>query len=82
MIKVMTVFGTRPEGIKMAPVIKALENDDTVTPVTVVTGQHQEMLQPILDIFDVKPDYDCQLWSLSKVWPKLRAKFCLGWMTF
>lgn len=50
MIKVMTVFGTRPEGIKMAPVVKALEADEQVIPVTVVTGQHREMLQQVLDI--------------------------------
>ena len=81
MIKVMTVFGTRPEGIKMAPVIKALENDDTVTPVTVVTGQHQEMLQPIL-IFLMLSWIMIGNWSLSKVWLLKRAKFCLGWMTF
>ena len=78
MIKVMTVFGTRPEGIKMAPVIKALENDDTVTPVTVVTGQHQEMLQPILDIFDVKPDYDLAIMEPQQSLAKITSKVLLG----
>ena len=66
MIKVMTVFGTRPEGIKMAPVVKALEADEQVTPVTVVTGQHREMLQQVLDIFDVTPDYDLAEPELSE----------------
>ena len=44
-IKVMTVFGTRPEGIKMGPVVKALEQDDRFSSVVVSTGQHAEMLQ-------------------------------------
>lgn len=78
MMKIMTVFGTRPEGIKMAPVIKALENDDTVTPVTVVTGQHQEMLQPILDIFDVKPDYDLAIMEPQQSLAKITSKVLLG----
>ena len=81
MIKVMTVFGTRPEGIKMAPVIKALKNDDTVTPVTVVTGQHQEMLQPIL-IFSMLPDYDLAIMEPQQSLAKITSKVCLGWMTF
>ncbi|MBB1080413.1 UDP-N-acetylglucosamine 2-epimerase (non-hydrolyzing) [Limosilactobacillus sp. STM2_1] len=60
-IKVMSVFGTRPEGIKMGPVVKALADDDRFTSVVVSTGQHAEMLQQVLDVFAVKPDYDLKI---------------------
>lgn len=58
---IMTIFGTRPEAIKMAPVIKALEKDPTFSPVTVVTGQHKEMLDSALNAFHIKPDHNLHL---------------------
>ncbi|MBD5806453.1 non-hydrolyzing UDP-N-acetylglucosamine 2-epimerase [Limosilactobacillus walteri] len=60
-IKVMSVFGTRPEGIKMGPVVKALEKDDRFTSVVVSTGQHAEMLQQVLDVFSIVPNYDLKI---------------------
>ena len=60
-IKVLTVFGTRPEAIKMCPVIKALEKENRIQSVVCVTGQHREMLQNVLDIFDVRPDYSLRV---------------------
>lgn len=58
-IKVMTVFGTRPEAIKMAPLVLALkERADEFEAVTVVTAQHRQMLDQVLEIFKIKPDYD------------------------
>jgi len=61
-IKVMTVFGTRPEAIKMAPIILAMQQQpDKFTPITVVTAQHREMLDQVLDIFHIKPDYDLNI---------------------
>ena len=60
-IKVMAVFGTRPEGIKMGPVIRKLIADNRFTPVIVSTGQHAEMLQQVLDIFRIKPDYNLKI---------------------
>lgn len=60
-IKVMTVFGTRPEGIKMGPVVKALEQDDRFSSVVVSTGQHAEMLQQVLAVFKITPDYDLKI---------------------
>lgn len=61
-IKVMTVFGTRPEAIKMAPlVLKLKQNSDRFETVTVVTAQHREMLDSVLEIFDIKPDYDLNI---------------------
>lgn len=61
-IKVMTVFGTRPEAIKMAPlVLKLKQNSDRFETVTVVTAQHREMLDSVLEIFKIKPDYDLNI---------------------
>jgi UDP-N-acetylglucosamine 2-epimerase (non-hydrolysing) len=58
---VMVVFGTRPEGIKMAPVIREIRKTQGLTPYVCVTGQHQEMLLPILRFFDITPDRDLNL---------------------
>ncbi|MBT8920590.1 non-hydrolyzing UDP-N-acetylglucosamine 2-epimerase [Lactobacillus delbrueckii subsp. bulgaricus] len=60
-IKVMTVFGTRPEAIKMAPLVLKLISDDRFWPVTVVTAQHREMLDQVLEIFKIQPDYDLNI---------------------
>ena len=57
-IKVMTVFGTRPEAIKMAPVVLRLQVDSRFEALTVVTAQHREMLDQVLEIFKITPDYD------------------------
>jgi len=57
--KILIVFGTRPEAIKMAPLIKSLE--DSFELVICVTAQHREMLDDVLNIFDIKPDYDLDL---------------------
>ena len=58
MKKVMLVFGTRPEAIKMCPLVKELKKRKNVSVIVCVTGQHREMLQQVLDIFKVKPEYD------------------------
>lgn len=60
-IKVMTVFGTRPEAIKMCPLVLELEKYEDITPVVCVTAQHREMLDQVLEAFDVKPDYDLDI---------------------
>lgn len=59
--KIMTVYGTRPEAIKVAPVIKALEQDDRFESVAVSTGQHKEMLDQVNEMFSIKPAYDLGL---------------------
>ena len=60
--KIMLVFGTRPEAIKMAPLVKELQKypSDFQT-IVCVTGQHRQMLDQVLDIFDIKPDYDLDI---------------------
>ncbi len=60
-VTVMSVFGTRPEAIKMAPLIKELEKNPDINSVVCVTGQHKEMLYQVLDIFKIKPDYDLNI---------------------
>lgn len=60
--KVMLVFGTRPEAIKMAPLVKALQADkEHFETIVCVTGQHREMLDQVLHIFDIRPDYDLNI---------------------
>jgi UDP-N-acetylglucosamine 2-epimerase (non-hydrolysing) len=69
--RIMTVYGTRPEAIKVAPVIKALEDSDILDSVTVVTGQHREMLDQVNEIFEIVPDHDLDIFqhgaSLSQI---------------
>lgn len=60
-IKVLSVFGTRPEAIKMCPLVKILEKDDKIESIVCVTAQHREMLDTVLDIFNVKPQYDLDI---------------------
>ncbi|WP_419782416.1 non-hydrolyzing UDP-N-acetylglucosamine 2-epimerase [Malaciobacter marinus] len=59
--KVLLVFGTRPEAIKMAPLVKAFENELNIEVKVCVTAQHREMLDQVLELFDIKPDYDLNL---------------------
>ena len=61
MIKVMSIFGTRPEAIKMAPLIKELEKRKEIESIVCVTAQHREMLDQVLNTFDIKPDYDLNI---------------------
>ena len=61
MIKVMTVFGTRPEAIKMAPLVKELKKRKEVECIVCVTAQHREMLDQVLETFDIVPDYDLNI---------------------
>jgi UDP-N-acetylglucosamine 2-epimerase (non-hydrolysing) len=57
----MSIFGTRPEAIKMAPLIKELEKSDQIESIVCVTAQHREMLDQVLEIFDITPDYDLDI---------------------
>ena len=61
MIKVMSIFGTRPEAIKMAPLVKGLERRKEIESIVCVTAQHREMLDQVLNTFDIKPDYDLNI---------------------
>ena len=60
-MKVLFVFGTRPEAIKLAPVVKELSDRPNFDCKICVTGQHREMLAQVLDLFDLRPDWDLDL---------------------
>lgn len=66
-LKILTVFGTRPEAIKMAPVIKSLQNfPDRIKVQQCVTGQHREMLDQVLSLFNITPDFDLDLMTANQ----------------
>ncbi len=66
-IKVMTIFGVRPEAIKMAPLILELQKyPDQIDPIVCVTAQHRQMLDQVLEVFDIKPDYDLDVMQASQ----------------
>lgn len=76
--KVMTVFGTRPEAIKMAPLVKELERRDGVESICCVTAQHRQMLDSVLDIFHITPDYDLDIMEPSQSLFTITAKALTG----
>jgi len=57
----MLIYGTRPEAIKMAPLVRAMRDDDRFRPIVVVTGQHREMLDQVNDFFGITPDVDLDI---------------------
>ena len=61
MAKILLVFGTRPEAIKMAPLVLEMKKYADLETEVCVTGQHREMLDQVLDLFDIKPDYDLNI---------------------
>ena len=61
MKKILTVFGTRPEAIKMAPLVHALAADDRFDAKVCVTAQHREMLDQVLELFEIEPDFDLNI---------------------
>ena len=71
--RVMIVFGTRPEAIKLAPVIHALEQEPSTESIVVVTAQHREMLDQVLNLFSIHPDVDLNLMKKSQSLAQLTA---------
>jgi len=78
MIKVLSIFGTRPEAIKMAPVVKALENDKNTESMVAVTAQHREMLDQVLSLFDITPDFDLDIMKENQDLYDVTTKVLLG----
>jgi len=74
MKKIAIFMGTRPEGIKMAPVVKAIDNTDGLESIVVSTGQHKEMLQQVVDLFDIKVDHDLEVMQPNQTLPSLTAR--------
>jgi len=76
--KILLVFGTRPEAIKMAPLVKALELDTFFDLRVCVTAQHREMLDQVLNIFDITPDYDLNIMKQGQDLYDITANVLLG----
>jgi UDP-N-acetylglucosamine 2-epimerase (non-hydrolysing) len=75
----MIIIGTRPEAIKMAPVVKAIESfPNLLRPIVCVTGQHREMLDQVLEIFGIRPDYDLNVMQPNQTLSVLTANLILG----
>ena len=70
--KILVVFGTRPEAIKMAPVIIELSKIKNLNTRICVSGQHREMLDQVLEIFDISPNYDLNIMKKNKILTVLR----------
>ena len=78
-LKALVAFGTRPEAIKMAPVVKALKAKCDVLDVTVcVTGQHREMLDDVLSVFKIEPDFDLKLMRPGQDLTSLTTRILTG----
>ena len=78
MKKVLSVFGTRPEAIKMAPVVKELEAREGVISVVCVTAQHRDMLDQVLEVFKIKPDYDLNIMKPGQTLAYITAEVLKG----
>ena len=78
MIKVLSIFGTRPEAIKMAPLVKELESRKEIESIICVTAQHREMLDQVLEIFDIKPDYDLNIMKKGQSLSEITSRVLLG----
>ncbi len=77
-IKVMSIFGTRPEATKMAPLIKAMDKCDEIEQIVCVTAQHREMLDQVLEIFDLKPDFDLDIMTKRQTLTDITVKALTG----
>jgi len=77
-LKVLSVFGTRPEAIKMAPVVLGLQKAEGIESLVCVTAQHREMLDQVLDLFEIKPDYDLNIMKPGQDLYAVTANALLG----
>ncbi len=77
-IKVMSIFGTRPEAIKMAPLVKELEKREEIESIVCVTAQHREMLDQVLKTFNIKPDYDLNIMQKGQTLGDITIKALKG----
>ncbi len=77
-IRVMSIFGTRPEAIKMAPVVKELEKTEGIESIVCVTAQHREMLDQVLDLFHIKPQYDLDIMRAGQTLNEITCRVLTG----
>ncbi|MBU5627062.1 UDP-N-acetylglucosamine 2-epimerase (non-hydrolyzing) [Oscillibacter sp. MSJ-2] len=78
MLRVMSVFGTRPEAIKMAPLVKELAGRPEIESLCCVTAQHRQMLDSVLEVFDLKPDWDLDIMTPRQTLSTITSKCLLG----
>ncbi len=77
-MKILTVFGTRPEAIKMAPLVKRLEKENGLKSVVCVTAQHREMLDQVLELFELRPDFDLNVMKQNQSVSQISTNVLLG----
>ena len=78
-LKVMTVFGTRPEAIKMCPLVLEMKKyPDLIEPLVAVTAQHREMLDQVLELFQIKPDYDLNIMTSGQTLYDVTTRALMG----
>ncbi|RKD31382.1 non-hydrolyzing UDP-N-acetylglucosamine 2-epimerase [Thermohalobacter berrensis] len=77
-LKVLSIFGTRPEAIKMAPIVKKIEENENIEGKVCVTAQHREMLDQVLNIFDIKPDYDLNIFKPGQTLTQITTRSLKG----
>ena len=77
-VKVMTVFGTRPEAIKMAPLVKVLEKREDIESIVCITAQHRQMLDQVMDIFSIKADYDLDIMQSGQTLSDITSRVMKG----
>ena len=77
-LKVLVVFGTRPEAIKMAPLIKELQTHSEISTIVCVTAQHREMLDQVLDLFHIAPDHDLNIMKTGQTLPDVTTNILHG----
>ena len=77
-LKVMSVFGTRPEAIKMAPLVKALQASEQIESIVCLTGQHREMLDSVMQIFHLHGDFDLDIMEQRQTLSTITTKTLLG----
>ena len=77
-IKVMTIFGTRPEAVKMAPLVRELQNRRPIESYCCVTAQHRQMLDTVLDIFQIRPEFDLNIMEARQSLSTITSKCLLG----
>lgn len=74
----MTIFGTRPEAIKMAPLVKELDSRVEIESIVCVTAQHREMLDQVLEVFDIKPNYDLNVMKQGQTLSEITSRVLMG----
>jgi len=77
-LRTLSIFGTRPEAIKMAPVLRQLSESPSIESIVCITAQHREMLDQVLELFDIIPDYDLDIMKPAQPLNELTASVFQG----